>query len=117
MVADFERITQESKHMFVFQPGNGTRYKIFASKIDPDTRGYNLIVAWLSRDDMGGPAMLTFIGGSLDYGYFREKTKIKNEPDAVAILCFMREQFGVKVYLPHGYEDKKWVADGKLKSL
>ncbi len=115
---DYPRITQESEHMFVFQPGNGTRYKIFASKVDPDERKvFNLIVAWLKYGDMGGPSCLLRINGEIHVNYFMEKMDLKNTPDAVAILCFMREQFGVQVWIPHEYKQQKWVADGKREHL
>ena len=115
---DYPRIDQESEHLFVFQPGNTTRYKLFAAKVDPDERQvYNLIVAWLKYGDMGGPSCLLRLNGEIHVNYFMEKMSMKNTPDAVAILCFMREQFGVKVWIPPEYERKQWVLDGRKESL
>lgn len=112
-----KRIKQESEQLFEFCPGNGTRYKLYAAKVDTDARGcFNLIVAWLKRDDMGGSACLMDSGMTVDLGYFMAKTD-HHAADAVAILCFMRERFGVKIRIPAQFEEKKWVADGKRESL
>jgi len=113
-----KRINQETENLFVFCPGNGTRYKLFAAKIQPDHRGaYDLIVAWLKRDDMGGPSTLMSTQNGMYYAYFMEKMGMKNVPDAIAIMCFMREQFGAKVELPHDSEQLSWVLAGRKESL
>ena len=113
-----KRINQQSEQIFVFCPGNGTRYKLVAARIEPDHRGpYDLFVGWLEREDMGGCCTLMSTQHEMDHTYFMEKTGLKRIPDAVAIMCFMREQFGAKIVLPHGYRNAEWVLDGRKKHL
>lgn len=94
---------------FDFQPGNGTRYKIFAMKVDPDNLGFNVIVCWLKNGDMGGPSFRFSDGGHIDLYYFMEKTGITNEHDASAIMLFCQLQFGVTLYgIPDEVRQRDW---------
>ena len=112
-----KRIKQESENLFEFCPGNATRYRIYAAHMNPLRVGpFNLIVAWLSENDMGGPAMLMSTFEEMSVGYFMEKTGIKKYHDAVAIMCFMREQFDAKIHIGL-YEDLPWVISGKPEAV
>lgn len=113
-----KRIKQKSENLFEFCPGNGTRYKLYAACVDPILRGdCDLIVAWLRYNDIGGPSCTMARDGHMDLEYFMEKMNLRNVPDAVAILCFMREQFDVDIHIPSEYENKRWVSDGNLEPV
>jgi len=112
-------IEKLSNDLFVYQPGNCTRYMILARKIepchwDPDA---DLAIFWLKHGDRGGVGMvLPSSGGSqLHLSYFCEKTGI-GEADAVALLCFLGEQFGVKVSgIPIAYRREAWFQQAEAR--
>ncbi len=103
-------INQLSADLYEYQPGNMTRYMILAreiapSKWDPDA---SLAFFWLKNGDRGGVGMIFPPLSCLDLRYFREKTGI-GEADAVALLCFLGERFGVQVAgIPMHYRKEEW---------
>jgi hypothetical protein len=104
------RLQKLSEDVYVFQPGNVTRYCIYARLADG---GQRVAFMWLARGDVGGHGMMVHVEHDIDLSYFMEKAAIKNEPDAVAILCFLRETFGVKpAGIPEWYKDETWYRNG-----
>jgi len=101
-----ERLQKLSEDVYVFQPGNVTRYCIYA-RLTND--GQQVAFMWLVRGDVGGHGMLVHLEYDIDLRYFMEKTGIKNQPDAVALLCFLRETFHAKpAGIPEWYEKESW---------
>lgn len=105
-----ETIRRLSLELFDYQPGNCTRYMILARKIkrsnyDPA----DLAFFWLLRGDRGGQGMILDSNDEMHLDYFQEKTGIHNECDAVALLCFLRDQFGVEILgIPDSYRRERW---------
>lgn len=117
---DRERIERElpdgvrrvSPDLYDFQPGNGTRYFLLATPVhtaDSDPYGRHVAFFWLEQGDRGGRGMLIDRQEPLHLAYFQEKTRIKNEPDAVALLCFLAATFGLRVAgIPRCYRREQW---------
>lgn len=103
---------QLSPDLFEYQPGNATRYMILATPIESEgthLAGNGIAFMWLSNGDRGGGGMLLDTDEILDLAYFQEKTGIRNEADAVALLCFLGEQFGMRVGgMPMAYRAEGW---------
>lgn len=60
--------------------------------------------------------MLIPEGEVVDLAYFKEKTDIKNTADAVPLLCFLAEFFGVDVCgIPHEYNNHPWFVEAKAR--
>jgi len=89
--------------LHTYQPGNMTRYRIFAERFS----GY-VAFMWLKLNDRGGHGMIV-VGHEMDLGYFQEKSGVTNEPDAVALCCFLWERFGIEVSgIPDEYRRERW---------
>jgi hypothetical protein len=98
-----------TRDLYEYQPGNGTRYFVLATSIEEDYSGNTLAFMWLDQGDRGGRGMLVDPRERLDLAYFREKTGIRNEADAVALLCFLAEHFNVRTSgIPMHYRSQEW---------
>jgi hypothetical protein len=99
-----------------YQPGNATRYYIYA-RPTIDWEGEDAIAFfWLREGDTGGRGMVLKRNLSLHLAYFMEKSQIKNECDCVALLCFLGEAFGVKIEgIPMGYRGYQWFLDAEAR--
>jgi len=93
---------------YVFQPGNGTRYKIFATDTMVEN-GYDAIVCWLKNGDMGGSAFRFCRYGHISLEYIMEKMNVSNMYDAAAIMLFCKEQFGMELHgIPQEIQTLSW---------
>jgi hypothetical protein len=109
-----DKILKEvSYDLYEYCPGNCTRYYIFAKEIVPSADdSADLAFMWLVRGDRGGQGMILPRDCSIELDYFQKKTGIKNKPDAVALLCFLAERFGVKPRdIPVVYKIERWFLD------
>lgn len=98
-----------NRDLYEYQPGNGTRYFCLVTEIEEDYSGNTLAFMWLDQGDRGGRGMLIDPRERLHLAYFQEKTQIKNEHDAVALLCFLAENFGVRASgIPMAYRNEDW---------
>jgi hypothetical protein len=105
-----------SGDLWEYQPGNSTRYFILATQIEKDSSGNTLAFMWLKNGDRGGRGMLLDRGEIIDLAYFREKTDIRNEADAVALLCFLGEQFEMRVAgIPMQYRRYPWFQQAEMR--
>jgi hypothetical protein len=92
-----------------YQPGNMTRYFIYAAPLTAAEHEHRIMFVWLDRADIGGRGMVLHIGHHLHLAYFQEKTRIDNQADAVALLCFLFEHFDMKPEgIPREYFDLSW---------
>lgn len=103
-------LQKASEDLYEYCPGNCTRYYIFAKKIEPSKMdSANLAFMWLVRGDRGGQGMILGLDENMDLGYFQQKTEIKNTADAVPLLCFLSEVFGVRMHgVPVEYKKEEW---------
>jgi len=100
-----------------YQPGNMTRYYIYARRTLDFDGDDSLAVFWLREGDTGGSGMTLKTDIPMHLGYFMEKTRIKNECDCVALLCFMREVFGVEIEgIPAAYQRLDWVKNAEARA-
>ena len=102
------KILEQSGPFYNFQPGNGTRYALFAVETGGRNE-FNVVIAWLKYGDMGGPAFRFAKGGDVGLAYFMSKTDVKYIDDAAAILLFCQQRFGVKLNgIPDSVTEQKW---------
>ena len=99
---------QLSDDVFEYQPGNGTRYCIYAKRTVSHAGG-NLALFWLRISDVGGLGMIMDTGSPTHIAYFIEKTQVARMTDAIALMCFARDRFGAKVkFDDYLYEEGSW---------
>lgn len=110
-------LNKVSADLYEYQPGNCTRYYILATVIEPS--GFDsasLAFMWLLRGDRGGQGMLIPLDDLIDLKYFQEKTGIKNTADAVPLLCFLAEHFGLPIAgIPVEYNKDTWFQGAKAR--
>ena len=85
----------EDDGLYIWQPGNGTRYCLALTKI-----GSGTLITWLKYDDVGGPSflILDIFEANMSIEYFMQKMAMKNEVDARAILDFLVRVEAIKEY-------------------
>lgn len=105
-------VTRELRYdLYEYQPGNGTRYCIYARRTNPTHTGGTLALFWLHMSDVGGLGMIMDTRSPTHIDYFMEKTGVHRMGDAIALMCFARDRFGAKVrFDEHLYEKGSWAA-------
>jgi len=108
-MADRPTTRQLSDDVFEYQPGNGTRYCIYAKRTAPTHAGGNLALFWLHMSDNGGSGMIMDTHSPTHIAYFMEKVGISRMGDAIALMCFARDRFGARVkFDDYLYEEGSW---------
>lgn len=112
-----ERINWIGKDLCEYEPGNGTRYMLFVAWFLPAGHiDSTLAFMWLKHGDRGGMGMLINPRETLDLSYFQEKTGIRNQHDAVALLAFFGEEFQCPVAgIPMSFRSERWFQQAEAR--
>lgn len=104
------KLEKLSDEFYEYEPGNGTRYFILVTRIKPAGHiDSTLAFMWLKHGDRGGMGMVIDPDEMIDLEYFLEKTGITNQHDAVALLCFLGEEFRCRVGgIPMHFRTYSW---------
>ncbi|GAF70723.1 unnamed protein product [marine sediment metagenome] len=102
-----ERIKQEAEHIYIWQPGNGTRYRLCMRrmKLESGLEPKRWMVTWLRYGDVAGPSLIINVPGAVYASYVANKMDI-DVADAVAICIFLRDSFDFTVDIPSSFEQR-----------
>ena len=91
--------------VYDWQPGNGTNYRIAATRIQDTTfkRGDRWLLCWMKHGGSGGVCMMFEPASYLSYNYMAEKMRLDSMADAAALLAFVDERKMATVGMPPGY--------------
>lgn len=81
-------VTDCQSNLYDHAPGNGTRYKVLITDVDPQTNGADTLVTVVAPDVFAGSYPLWRSGGHLNAGYFLSKfPRLRGHPaDALAVI-------------------------------
>jgi len=95
---------------FDYQPGNGSRYELYIIPTNPnhENKFQSFYFAWMRYGGSSGIVAKFNYDDFLHYNYFEEKMLCKDlhisTADTAALLCFLRQETGIRVGLPVGFD-------------